>query len=211
MAPPSVLSPAKLSTLKRLAASGRLTDAELAAKVGVSLSTVRRALGRGARPAKPRKASSPPAARPRAEPAPERTLRLVMPADDDDDDEGDGIDWAAPPLEVARGLLRRATGDLQKLEPDSPRINPLRTEARNLARLISSLEAEAAAKETPEEAELRQRREARETQQKIERYVDQALGAALRATPEAPCGRCPTCAAVLTAEGRARLLGEPAP
>jgi|HubBroStandDraft_6_1064221.scaffolds.fasta_scaffold333566_1 hypothetical protein len=188
MAPPRALTAGKRARVQRLAGAGAHTDTEIAEMVGVSLSTVRRELGR----------EPPPRPRPRPqELGPE------------DEDATTTIDWTSPPLELARALLRHATETIAKLEPESPRLNPTRTEARNLAGLIARLEQEQAKEATPDEAERQRRRDDGDTRKKIEQYVEQALQRALTPSPAAPHGRCPTCSGTLSPTQRAALLGTP--
>ncbi len=127
---------------------------EAAAKAGISTRVLYRALAAGVAPSLPKGAKRPPRAV-----APTATSGAIN-ADGD-------------PLAIMRQLLASATDTIASLESDSPRLNPARGEARALTKAIAAIERERAAKESPEEAARRLRREDGETRARIEAYVVQ--------------------------------------
>ncbi len=108
---------------------------------------------------------------------------------------------------MARAMLKSVTEDLATLDAETPAYARLHGEARQLTKLVATLEREAAGEETEEERVARLRREDGETRREVEKYVNQQLAIALRETPEAPHGRCPTCAEPLTQASRQALTG----
>jgi hypothetical protein len=108
-----------------------------------------------------------------------------------------GIDANAPPLTIARGMLEGLTEAMATpgLEVGSGAYVRLGAEARQLTKLISALEKEAAKKETPEEEAARKRREDATVRREILQYVEQHERLAATPTPEAPHGVCAHCGA----------------
>ncbi len=119
---------------------------------------------------------------------------------------GPPLDPEATPLEMARALLGSISRSIAKLPASSPRLNQARGQLRQTVKLVAELERELARDATPQEAERQRRIDDGDTRKAIERYVNQALEAALRPTEEAPHGRCPTCLRPMNAAEREQLV-----
>lgn len=115
------------------------------------------------------------------------------------------VDTTGTPLEMARALAAGVAAELEKVDKDSGPAARMNTELRNLIKLVAALEAERLGGLTPAEVERTQRIADGETVRLIELYVSQALNEALKPSPSAPHGRCPTCEQTLTEAARAAL------
>jgi hypothetical protein len=78
------------------------------------------------------------------------------------------------PLEIARAMIARTSIELQNMPADSPRRNPAAGQLRAWTKMLADLEREAVAKESPEEAQRRLRREDKETLKMILWSVEKA-------------------------------------
>ena len=84
------------------------------------------------------------------------------------------VDLSASPLDTLRMLLAQTIGSINELPVDSPRLNPARLQARQIATAIAQLERLEGQKETAEQAKDRERKANAETRKMLLQYVEQA-------------------------------------
>lgn len=117
------------------------------------------------------------------------------------------LDTEGNPLMMARQLYEHTAKTIASLDTRSPRLNPARTEARALLKLINALEKNKQAEETPNEAARRLRREDGETRKRVMQYVERYESTAQEPREDAPHGSCVHCESPLSEEQAKRMYG----